>query len=198
MRFVSHSPAFSMVVVGEKVRYSNYGDRIVDQEQVLAQFTQNDVTDADLAFAQTIWPKMEGFTTLIDEVTPTPMLDRVSVYDTEEEAIRGNWEGRTVLDDRGEVHDLKTYVEKRLSERAVRHTEFRQVELVPLDPPWPNYLNFTGTMEALIAKLTEDGYDLAHALAYEKQIGRQPVVQALQAEINRQEQELAQAPQVAA
>lgn len=198
MRFVSHSPGFCIEVVKLKAYPTQYGDMVVDQEQINAQFNQNDVTDADLEFARTIWPKMEGFTTLIDEVTPTPILDRVSVYDTDEEAIRNNWEGQTVKDERGNVHDLKTYIEAKLSERAVRHTEFRQVEAIPVEPPWPNYLQFRGTMEDLIGKLTADGYDLGHAVRYEQQLGRTQVVEALQAEITRQQQEVESAQQVPA
>lgn len=198
IRFVSHSPRFGVEVVKEKVRFSNYGDRIVDQEGMTALFTQDDITEGDLAFAQSIWPTLQGFTTLIDEVTPSPLVGRISVYDTDEEAIREDWEGRTVHDARGNEHDLKQWVERVLSERAPNHTEFRQVEEIALLPPWPNYLQYKGSLEQLITKLRDDGYELSYALSYERQIGRPQVVAAIEAELNRQSEEAAQAEQVLA
>jgi hypothetical protein len=198
MRFVSHSAGFGVEVVKERVRFSNFGDRIVEQEQLLAKFNQDDVTDDDIDFAVATWGIMPGRTTLVDEVTPTPALDRVSVYDTEEEALRGDWEGRTVLDNRGELVDLKTWVERVLTERADRHPDFRQVFERPLEPPWPTYLQFGGSLEQLIQTLVYQGHDLGKVLRFEKQIGRPQVADAIQAEIDRQAAQHADAVQVPA
>jgi hypothetical protein len=198
MRFVSHSPGFTVEVVKEKTRHSNYGDRIVDQEQINARFNQDDVTDADIEFAESVWGLMPGRTVLIDEVTPSPALDRVSVYDTDEEAIRGDWEGRTVLNNRGEQVDLKEWVEGILSSRAERHPDFRQFKALPAQPPWPTYLQWNGTLEQLVQTLLHQGHDLRKVLAFEKQQGRPQVIAAIEQAIAERDRVLAEAEQIPA
>jgi hypothetical protein len=199
IRFVSHSPGFMVQIVEGRSHPTAYGDLITDRENYIARFTQNDVTDADIDFVRrTFGEVLPGRTTLVDEMTSTPLLDRVSVFDTDEMALRENWEGQTFTDARGVTHDFKTRVEQVLSERAVDHPDFRQVQVAPLQPPWPNYLEFRGTLEQLIQTLVFQGHDLRHVLAYEKEQGRPQVAAAIKAEIDRQNAEVQNAPQVPA
>lgn len=199
MRFVSHSPRFMVQLVEGRAHATQYGDLITDRDNYVAQFTQDDVTDADIEFVRrTFGEVLPGRTTLVDEMTPTPLLDRVSVFDTDEMALRERWEGRTVTDARGDVHDFKRWVEAKLSERAVGHPDFRQVQVAPLQPPWPNYLEFRGTLEQLVQTLVFQGHDLRQVRAFEIEQGRPQVADAIQAEIERQAAEVQNAPQVLA
>lgn len=199
MRFVSHSAGFSVQIIEERAHPTQYGDMIVDRDGYHAHFTQDDVTEADLAFAEHEFGRTPpGFTVTTDEVTPIPLLHRVSVFDTEEAALREGWSGRTTVDRMGNIVDFKTVVEQKLSERAVNHPDFRQLVELPVEPPWPNYLQFNGSLEQLLETLTRMGHDLHKVLAYEKQQGREQVAQAIQAEIDRQAAEYADAPQVPA
>lgn len=199
MRFVSHSPAFSVQIIEERSHPTAYGDLIVDRDGYIAHFTQDDITEADLAFAEHEFGRTPpGFTVTMDEVTPIPLLNRVSVFDTDEMALRENWEGRTTVDARGNILDFKTVVEQKLSERAVNHPDFRQLYALPVDPPWPNYLQFNGSLEQLLETLVRMGHDLRKVLAFEKQQGRTQVAEAIQSEIDRQAAEYADAPQVPA
>jgi hypothetical protein len=97
IRFVSHSPAFMVQIVEGRSHPTAYGDLITDRENYIARFTQNDVTDADIDFVRrTFGEVLPGRTTLVDEMTSTPLLDRVSVFDTDEMALRENWDGADV------------------------------------------------------------------------------------------------------
>ena len=50
-----------------------------------------------------------------------------------------------------------------------------------VDPPWPNYDTFKGSIPALMRKLVEEGHDLKEVLAYEHAVqGRGKVVQAIE------------------
>jgi hypothetical protein len=203
MRFVSHSPRFGVGIVGELVHFSNYGDRIVERDAYTAEFNQNDVTEDDLHYAERCFKnelgQIRGQTVLGDEVTPTPFLDRVSVFDTDEEAAREDWEGKTFTDPRGNVWPFKDYVEDVMSKLAVNHPDFRQIIQRPAEPPWPNYLQFRGPLERLVEKLVEEGFDLREVLRFEQETGhREAVIEALQARLAQQKEEMAGMEQVPA
>lgn len=184
MRFLSHSPKFQVQVAEPRIRYSNYGDRIVDREGYVAMFTPDDLTEADIEYAEQVFLKeglINGRTMMIDEVTPTPLLNRLSVFDTEEMALREHWEGQKLTDRFGVEHDKKTFVEQFLTERAETSTDFKLVVELPVEPPWPNYLEFRDTLEAFVQKIVADGYDPSRVLAYERQTRNSPhVVAALE------------------
>lgn len=186
MRFISHSGNFKIQVVGEKVTFTQYGDRIVDREGFIAEFNQNDLNEGDIEFAEKTWPNLPGRSTEMDEVTPSPLVYRLSVYDTDEEALRGSWEGRTLADHRG-VFDMKEYVEAVLSKRADAHPDFRMIEVIPLTAPWPNYLEYQGTPDQLISKVEMDGHDLREVLRYEMQLDERPqVIEAIRQRLDEQ------------
>ena len=203
MRFVSHSPKMRVSVVPKKSHFSNFGDEIVDQEGYVAQFNAGDVTEADLHFAEKMFTnefgQIHGQTLLGDEVTPTPFLERVSVFDTEEVAVREQWDARTVTDVYGNVVPFKQYVEEYLTAQAVNHPDFRLVVELPAQPPWPRYMDYRGSLDQLVERLVEDGYDLLEVIRFEEQAGhRQAVIDKLREVLREQQAEIAEAVQVPA
>jgi hypothetical protein len=191
MRFISHSAAFKVTVLGEKTHYSQYGDRIVDREGYIAEFNQNDLNDGDVEFALKVFPpsQLQGGQVLMDEMTPAPFIDRLSVFDTDEEALRRNWAGETIEDSRG-VFDKKEYIEDWLMKHSINHPDFRMIETIPLEPPWPRYLEYQGNPTQLLAKIESDGHDLHEVLRYEQQLGTRPqMIEILQQRLNEQIEE---------
>jgi hypothetical protein len=194
MRFVSHIRKFGVQIIEPRSHYTQYGDRIEDREGYVAWFNQNDITDADLEFAEREFVQgglITGRTTERDEVTMTPLVDRISVFDTEEEALRLNWGGKIYTDERGVEHDFQTYVENFLTRRAADAQDFRQMTAVLVEAPWPRYLDFQGSLPELMQRLVDDGHDLNRVLAYERQTGhREMVIAALEELIAAQSAEL--------
>jgi len=187
MRFVSHIARFKISIIPERAHFSNFGDRIIDQEGFMAHFNQNEVTDADVSFVERTFA-LHGKQTLQDEVTPVPTIERVSVYDTTEEAVRNHWRGRVHVDQRGEEWDFQDYVERRLLDESQGHDDFRLHEAAKEPPPWPRYMDFQGTLDQLFAKIEEDGHDYRQVLAFERQNARRPVlIEALEAKISEQD-----------
>jgi len=169
-----------------RAHYNAYGDEIVDRQGYIATFDQNDITDDDIDFVERVFVSegMQGRTTNLDEVSLTPLLDRVSTFDTEEMSERQNWSERKYIDAHGEEHDFKEYVEQFLAARSVRHPDFRLLEVLPVAPPWPTYMTFKGDLEALIERLVDDGHDLERVLRFEIETGhRQAVIDRLKQEI---------------
>lgn len=195
MRFISHIRNFAVGVVEHREHATAYGTSIVDRQGYIAQFKQ-DVTEADVEAAQRIFElqgNVHGRTLELDEMTPTPLINRISVFDTAEEAAREGWDGKTVTDDRGVVHDFRTYVERFLSERVVGHQDFALIEEPKVEAPWPRYLEFDGTFEQLMQKIVADGYDLGHVLQFEQQEGRRPqVIEGIEALMLAQDADVTQ------
>jgi hypothetical protein len=192
VRFLSHSRNFSVQVIEPRGHATQYGDWITDREGYIAQFVNDDVTEADVNWAEEVFVKgglAHGRTTLVDEVTPTPLINRLSVFDTEEMALRENWHERKHVDAFGNEHDFQKHVEDFLSRRAVDHPDFRQIFVEPIETPWPRYLDFRGTLDQLLEKIEDDGYDPARVLAYERQSGHRPaVIAALEKLVEEREQ----------
>lgn len=191
MRFLSHIRKFGVQVVEPRVRFSNYGDRIVDREGYVAVFAQDLLTDDDVRYAREIFEEqgmLNGRTTQLDEVTMTPIRNRLSVFDTDEEALRNDW-----------TPEFKKEVEDFLLRRSIDHPDFRVVVQKPVEPPWPRYMDFRGSLDDLIRKLREDGYTLEQALEYEKAQGqRKMVIERLEQEIAAAQSEEADSTQVPA
>jgi hypothetical protein len=178
MRFVSHIRALQLIIVPTAARFSNYGDRIIDRPGYVAQFTQDDVTDADVEYAEKVFVgKIKGRTTETDEVTLTPLLSRISVFDTDEKAIIEHW-----------TPDFKEQVERKMLAVAEQSEEFALVEAPPATMPWPRYMEFDGTLEELLDKIVADGYDLREVLRFEEQqTQRKMVIEALKERIAEQD-----------
>ena len=185
MRYVSHIRKFGVQIVEPRVHITQYGDRVVDREGYTALFNQNDLTDRDKEVAEQTF-EFRGLTTMIDEVTPTPLLDRISVFDTDEEAARGKWQP-----------EFKLKVEERLAEINLWDPEFTEVFALKVPPPWPNYMDWSGSLEQLIATLVMQGHNLYEVIEFERQTGhRQAVIDALQEKLSELEAETADAPEV--
>jgi len=190
-------------VLPKKSHFNNYGDELIDQDGYIAEFNRNAITEADLHFAEKVFlnefGQIQGQTVMGDEVTPTPFVDRLSVFDTEEAAVREQWDARTVTDVYGKTTPFKQYVETYLSEHGVSHPDYRLVIELPAQPPWPRYEQFQGSLEQLVERLIEDGYDLLEVIRYEEQTGhRQQVIEALRERLRERQEEIAGAVQVPA
>lgn len=182
MRFVSQSRGFSLQIVEPRVHFSQYGDRQVDREGYVAFFTQDGVIDHDVEFAEREFGGFPGRTTEVDEVTATPLLTRLSIYDTDEAAIEENWDP-----------EFKELVEQKMLARSQNHPDFRRVTTLPIEAPWPAYMAYAGTLESLIEKIIEDGYDPARVLAFERQLDKpRPMVIAALETLIADQSELAQ------
>jgi hypothetical protein len=168
MRFLSHIRNFSVGIVEQKSHPTQYGDLIIDREGYNAVFLADDVTQADIEFAEDVFEKqglVYGRKYELDEVTPVPLMNRLSVFDTAERALAENWSP-----------EFRKVVEDTLLRRADMHPDFRLIDVEPIKAPWPRYLDFVGSMEQLLQKVVDDGYDVAQVLAYERQTGQRPQV----------------------
>jgi hypothetical protein len=183
MRFVSHIRNFAVGIITERSHPTQYGATVVDVPGYTAYFT-SDVTAADVEFAEREFENlglMYGRTLLVDEVTSTPITNRLSVFDTEEKALQENWATRTYTDEMGREWDFKEYVEWKLANRAENNPDFRLVDVEAIQPPWPRYLAFQGSLDELMQRIADDGYDVGRVLAYERQSGQRPaVIEALE------------------
>jgi hypothetical protein len=190
---VSHIPNFAVGIVEARTHATAYGDLIVDREGYIAQFSQ-DINQDDIEFAERVFVDeglVMGRQQMLDEVTLVPLQNRLSVFDTEEMAIAEDWGARTVTDAYGREHDFREYVEAKLLERSQNHPLFRLRSEAVLEPPWPRYLEYGGTLEQLLQKVVDDGYDPAYVLRFEQQSGKRPaVIRALESLVNAQEAEL--------
>lgn len=180
MRFLSHIRNFSVQIVEPRTHATQYGDIIVDREGYVADFRTHDVTETDIQFAEDVFVKqglLYGRTTQLDEVTATPLLTRLSVFDTDERALVEGWDP-----------EFKKLVEDKLMQRAENHPDYRLVTREPIEAPWPRYLDFRGSLEQLLQKVVEDGYDVRQVIAFERQSGQRPqVVEALERLLVEQE-----------
>lgn len=94
--------------------------------------------------------------------------------------------------------DDRADAEKALLENADYGDWYVKVDAIEVDPPWPNYNKIRAKKGLTIAetiadKCAEDGYNVAHVLAYEKaHANRAAVIEALEA-LNKRETEAAEA-----
>lgn len=97
------------------------------------------------------------------------VLYRVGRYDTDERAALYGWDAET-----------KAAVEANLRKKDGYGVDF--IESVPpaQQAPWPNYNRFS-SVEKILERVVEDGYDPNHVLAFEQENkNRQEIVAALQ------------------
>jgi hypothetical protein len=171
MRFISHIRDFSCGIVEQRSHATQYGDTIIDREGYTAQFMPEDVTEADIEVAEEVFAGMlHGRKLELDEVTPVPLMTRLSVFDTGERALAEDWSP-----------EFRELVESTLLKRSDMHPDFRLVTREPIEAPWPRYLDFKGSLDELLQKVVEDGHDPNRVLAYERQTGQRPqVIEALE------------------
>lgn len=178
MRCISHIRQFCLVIqAGRSVMEQGYEKVIVPH--VEAQFWRGDVTAEEVRFAERHFGKLHGRTTEIDQVTPTSILSRLSIFDTDESeeyfqkvVDEANLHGLKTRDNRAYTVDyVRQMTEEKLLSRSMdnRNPDFAVVEAVLVDAPFPAYEQFQGTAEELVERIAEMGLNLNQALAYEEQ-----------------------------
>lgn len=158
MRFVSKYPRLGLgTVVKEKFVLALDGQRDRTQDALAVQFTQESLTDSDLAFALSHWREKEftGRWLDADHVTLQPLGERIGVYDTREEQDRNGWSD-----------EMREMVEKWMLRKNNYGSDFTQVTVIkPLVmAPWANY---DTTHWKQIPILAEQLGLVREALAYE-------------------------------
>lgn len=183
MRFVSHIKKFGVQCIEYRSRAGAFGEEVL-RPGFTAQFVLNDITDDEVKFAISVFGgQMNGVTYEQDEVTPVPILTRLSTFDTDahdeefEKMDRDTWNDRTK--DYGlEPGSTKRTVEEKLI--ASQNGDMRMIEEVKVAAPWPTYNDYRGSVDDLALKCLEDGYDLTEVARYEMQnLNRKDVLDAL-------------------
>lgn len=142
----------------------------VIQEPIYANFSPDILGPTDREIAMQTWGEWPGFYQEMDEVTPVAPDYRIGVFDTDLEARAQGWDEET-----------KLWVEEQLVDYSVRYNYIAIVPKTLVEPPWPNYDTFKGTVPALMRKLVEEGHDLNTVLTYEHAVqGRGKIIQAIE------------------
>jgi hypothetical protein len=186
MRFVSQHPLYKFQVRPQRQRAVGDGAIEITQEPIYAQFVpvhsgamiyENEVAEALRHF------QFRGNTQAQDEATPTDPIQRLAVYDTQEQAQSEGWDEET---------------QREVEERLVRACQESPSEVLlvtdkPIAPPFPAYDNWDGPdPDMLISRLIEDGHDLPLVLHYERTFGpnRPHIVAALEQTIELQKENI--------
>src|SRR6185369_9404858 len=80
MRFVSQYKKFGMQVRPIREMVLATGQTQVQVEPIYIQFWQNDISEKEIAAAEAHWGQFAGRTLERDQVTQTPILNRLSVF----------------------------------------------------------------------------------------------------------------------
>jgi hypothetical protein len=156
MRFISQYKQFGMQVRGIREMVLATGQVQVQVEPIYIQFWQGDVSEAEVAAAEEHWGTFAGRTVERDRMTPTPLISRLSAFDTD--ADHHPWANDP---------EVKQMVEETLLRKA-GGKDFIYVPRATTPPPWPTYDEFAGNLNALLKRIEEDGYTLEAVLAYEQ------------------------------
>jgi hypothetical protein len=184
MRFISQYPEYKFQARPQRQRALGDGGVEVTQEPIYCEFQplhsgammyENEVAHAIQNF------DFRGNTQSEDEATPTDPIQRLSVYDTDEQAQAHGWDEET-----------QAFVEARLTELALNApSECIQITDAPIAPPFPRYDEWDGpSPDMLIVRLIEDGHDLPLILHYERTFGRkrEKIIKALEETIEAQKE----------
>lgn len=185
MRFISHIRRLSVGIQSGRNRYELGMEQVV-VPNIVAEFWQGDITSAELAFAEFAFKgELNGRTLELDEVTPTQLLGRLSIYDTENPSVVAAMEALDEEFGKPRGHEsYKDLLEAKLLSRSGPGLDFRLVEEAPVPAPWPRYNEYAGSFEDLVQRVIDDGYHLPEVLAYERQnLNRVEVVELLEMSI---------------
>ena len=175
MRFLTQYPGYIVQIRPQRQRALGDGSIEITQEPIYAHFVPmvdgSFVFENEEAMARKQF-NFHGNTQELDQATPSDAVNRIAVYDTDEEAEKEGWDSAT-----------KTLVEEKLI--GICQTTPNDLLLVtgtPISAPFPPYDAFEGDPEQLVMKLAEDGFDLDQVLYYEQVFGRKrpEVIEALQ------------------
>src|SRR5262245_54645939 len=176
MRLVSNIGKYGRQYRPRKVITDVNGVETVTQEGVYLYFQQEDVRQNEIEQAVREFNfkgqfQHEGEAAMVDPAY------RISTFDTTTQ---------------GWSDELRSEVEAWLEEVEPLDPDFFIVRTTPIPRPFPNYDEFAGTPEKLLAKLREDGYDLPTVLNYEREYGpnRAKVVQALEQAVTEDQVEV--------
>jgi hypothetical protein len=176
MRVISQYTNHVVQIRPQRQRSLGDGNIEILQDPIYAVFTpvqqggflyENEKDEAERHF------KFNGRTQHQDEATPTDVNDRLSIFDTDEEAEKQNWDAET-----------KALVEDVFTKKAVSSPNaILIIESTPIPAPFPLYNTYTGTPEDLVLMLAEQGHDLERVLHYERTFGpkRPEIIEALEA-----------------
>jgi hypothetical protein len=155
MRFISQYKQFGMQVRPIREMVLVTGDRQVQVEPLYIQFWQGDISEREIAAAEAHWGTFAGRTLERDKITLTPLVSRLSAFDTD--ADHHPWSTDP---------EVREMVEEVLLKKA-GGKDYIYVPRESLAPPWPTYDEFQGNLNALLKRVEEDGYTLEAILAYE-------------------------------
>ena len=175
MRFISQASNHVMQVRPMRTRALGDGGVETTQEPIYAIFTPveqggflyENEKDAALRHFD-----FHGLTQHEDEATPSDPMYRLSVFDTDEEATKNEWDSET----KHTVEDALT------NQTRIAPNTIMLVESTPIPAPFPAYDDYTGDPGELVIKLAEDGHDLERVLHYERTFGpkRPEIIEALE------------------
>lgn len=192
LHFISHIRKMAVTIQGERTRADGFGNLDVVHPYVVAQFDALMLSDGDIEFAQINFEQageLNGRTTLLDEVTMSPIINRLSAFDTGHPTVVAEMAG---FDEQyGPPKGHNSYLdllEAKLLERAGPGKDFQLVADIPVAAPWPKYLDYAGTFEDLAQKVLDDGYDIATVVRFEKQTANRPELIELLEMLQRDQQ----------
>ncbi len=186
MKFISHIRRFTVVIMRDVKVIENGMEREVvplyQAEFKGADRGGPDLSADELAFAERLWDRtVEGRTYEIDEITPTPLIGRLSTFNTQDPDVQADFDridrlmtGREhtslPMGEKWQPGHMQALTEKILAERApLSQGTFALVEEIPLVAPWPTYTQFPGDVEDLLDVLIQQGHHLPAVLAFEQQ-----------------------------
>jgi hypothetical protein len=170
MRFVSRYGRYGIQLRPQIQEAYATGMAKIIQESIWANFSPDILSHVDRETALKTWSSWNGSYQEMDEATTVPPDYRIGVFDSDEAALREGWDEET-----------HRWVDEQLIDFVNRYNDIAIVPKTLLDPPWPKYDSFKGTVPALLRKLTEEGYDLNKVLDYEHAVqGRGKVIEALE------------------
>ena len=133
MRFVSKFPHLGLgAVIREQFVLALDGQRDKSRESLSVMFTQDYVSQDDLAFGLSTWREKEFTGRWLDEdhITLQPVAERIGVYDTDVEQERNGWDDET-----------REKVEKWMLAKANHGLDFALFAeaRIPVGAPWASY-----------------------------------------------------------
>jgi hypothetical protein len=183
MRFISHIRNYAVVVLHDVKTIMQNGQERELAPLLIAQFKSvregAPISAEEHEFAERRFDTY-GRTYEVDEVTPTPLVGRLSIYDTLSDENQGLYEtidrglqgqphADLDIDEVWKVGDAQRIVERKLVARAATSNDFALFEEAEIAPPWPAFDAFPGDTEDLLGVLVAQGHHLPQVLAYEKQ-----------------------------
>jgi hypothetical protein len=175
MRVISQYSNHVIQIRPQRTRALGDGGVEITQDGIYAAFTPVDgggflyENEKDAAAKHF---NFHGLTQHEDQATPSDPAYRLSIYDTDEEAEKLEWDAET-----------KNTVEEKLKTQArLAPNDILIIESSPIPAPFPAYDTYAGDPTELVLKLVEDGHDIERVLHYERTFGpkRPEIISALE------------------